>query len=122
MNWAIRAVAREQVTKEVEGQMWLKNPINGFWYSLRFEKDIFSTLVQGTASYVFDLWVETFRRKRPQLTAQFHDEVVLELREGEEEQVRQLLLEAIKDVNEELKLNRELGVDVDFGKRYSEIH
>lgn len=122
MNWAIKAVAKAQVTKEVDGQMWLLNPINGFWYTLRFEKDIFSTLVQGTASYVFDLWVMRFREERPQITAQFHDEVVLELREGREEHIEELLIRAIGRVNDELKLNKELGVDIQFGKRYSDIH
>lgn len=122
MNWAIKAVAGAQRTQTVDGQMWLQNPINKFWYSLRFEKDIFSTLVQGTAAYVFDLWVKEFRGVRPQLTAQFHDEVVLELLQGREEHIERLLIEAISRVNNRLKLNRELGVDVAFGVRYSEIH
>src|SRR5690606_8327370 len=56
-NWAIRAVAKAQTVKTVDGQMWLKNPVSGYWYSLRTEKDIFSTLVQGTAAYVFDRYL-----------------------------------------------------------------
>jgi DNA polymerase I-like protein with 3'-5' exonuclease and polymerase domains len=121
-NWAIKEVAKEQEIKTVKGQMWLKNPINGFWYSLRYEKDIFSTLVQGSASYVFDLWVQTFREKRPQLTGQFHDEVVLCVKKGFREQAEKLLRDAIAAVNNQLKLNRELGIDVQFGARYSDIH
>lgn len=122
LNWAIKAVAKEQITKDVDGQMWLLNPINGFWYTLRFEKDIFSTLVQGTASYCFDLWVRNFRKHRPQVTAQFHDEVVLCVREGSREKCRKMLSDAIDETNNQLKLNRELGVSMDFGKRYSDIH
>jgi len=121
-NWAIKEVAKEQRVRTVRGQMWLQNPINKFWYSLRFEKDIFSTLVQGSASYVFDRWVSIFRSTRTQLTAQFHDEVVLCIKNGFRKQATSLLQSAIKKLNEELKLNRELGVDVQFGKRYSEIH
>lgn len=121
-NWAIKAVAKEQRVRTVNGQMWLQNPINGFWYSLRYEKDIFSTLVQGSASYVFDRWVAIFRAKRPQLTAQFHDEVVLCVRLGNRERAEDLLFGAIKQLNEQLKLNRELGIEVQFGQRYSEIH
>lgn len=102
--------------------MWLLNPINGFWYSLRTQKDIFSTLVQGTASYVFDLWVEEILKQREQITAQFHDEVVLEIDEGEEESCTYILRNAIKIVNEKVSLNRELDIDIQFGKRYSEIH
>lgn len=123
-NWAIKKVAEDQRVRTVEGQMWLQNPINKFWYSLRYEKDIFSTLVQGSASYVFDLWVSTFRKTRPQLTGQFHDEVVLCVRKasGVREKAEALLRTAIATVNEQLKLNRELDIDVQFGDRYSEIH
>jgi hypothetical protein len=121
-NWAIKTVADEQEVKTVRGQMWLRNPINGFYYSLRSKKDIFSTLVQGSASYVFDLWVQKFREKRSQLTAQFHDEVVLCVKLGFRKQAEVLLRTAIKAVNDQLKLNRELGIDVQFGSRYSEIH
>jgi len=121
-NWAIKEVAAQQKTKTVAGQMWLLNPVSGLWYSLRYEKDIFSTLVQGTASYVFDKWVGKFRSKRSQMTAQFHDEVVLEIRLGNRKKAERLLRNAIKELNEELNLNRELGIDVQFGNRYSEIH
>lgn len=123
-NWAIEKVAKEQKTKTIDGQMWLLNPINGFWYSLRFEKDIFSTLVQGSASYVFDLWVSNFRAKRPQLTAQFHDEVVLCVKRGKgiRDRAEALLRKAIAETNEQLKLNRDLDIDVQFGSDYSQIH
>ena len=121
-NWAIKEVAKEQRVRTVDGQMWLQNPINKFWYSLRFEKDIFSTLVQGSAAYVFDLWVQTFRKKRPQLTAQFHDEVVIEVKKGFREKATALLQDAIEETNKILNLNRRLDVEVQFGDRYSEIH
>lgn len=122
MNWAIKKVAEDQVVKKLKGQMWLLNPINKFWYSLRYEKDIFSTLVQGSASYVFDLWVSTFRATRSQITAQFHDEVVLTIKKGSRDKCELLLREAIRKTNERLQLNRELDIDVQFGDRYSEIH
>lgn len=121
-NWAIKKVADECVTKTVRGQMWLFNPISRLWYSLRYEKDKFSTLVQGSASYVFDEWVRNFRSKRTQLTAQFHDEVVLNVKKGNREKATTLLKNAINDLNNILKLNRELAVDVQFGDRYSSIH
>lgn len=121
-NWAIKEVAKEQTIRTIRGQMWLLNPINGFYYSLRDEKDIFSTLVQGSASYVFDLWVQTFRQKRNQLTGQFHDEVVLCIREGYRDQCEDLLRSSIAAVNDNLKLNRDLDIDVQFGSDYSQIH
>lgn len=121
-NWAIKEVAKAQRVRTIKGQMWLQNPINKFWYALRTEKDIFSTLVQGSASYVFDKWVSIFRKHRPQLTGQFHDEVVLCVRKGYREKAEALLRSAIKELNNQLNLNRELGVDVQFGARYSDIH
>jgi hypothetical protein len=121
-NWAIKKVAEEQLVKTISGQMWLFNPISKLWYSLRYEKDKFSTLIQGTAAYVFDEWVRIFRLKRPQLTGQFHDEVVLEIKKGNREKCEALLKNAISELNNILKLNRELGIDVQFGDRYSSIH
>lgn len=121
-NWAIKKVAEEQIVKIVSGQMWLFNPISKLWYSLRYEKDRFSTLIQGTASYVFDEWVKLFRLNRPQLTAQFHDEVVLHIKKGNREKCTSLLKNSINELNNILKLNRELGIDVQYGDRYSSIH
>ena len=51
-NKAVKLVAKNAKHKTVkfngQEQMWLLNPISGFWYSLRTEKDKFSTLNQGT--------------------------------------------------------------------------
>lgn len=102
--------------------MWLQNPINHFWYSLRNEKDIFSTLIQGTASYVFDLWVSFVLTERDQLTAQFHDEIVLEVKKDEKDKVQNIIETAIKDTNNYLRLNRELGIGIQWGTDYSQIH
>lgn len=121
-NWAIKVVAAEQYIKTVKGQMWLKNPINGFYYSLRYEKDIFSTLVQGTASYVFDLWVMNVRKVRPQLTGQFHDEFILCPKKGFRDKCSALIRAAMKQLNEELKLNRELDCEIQYGDTYAAIH
>ena len=53
---------------------------------------------------------------------QYHDEIVFHLRVGEEDQVSAKLLEAIEAVNNSVKLNVPLGVSVDFGTSYAEIH
>lgn len=120
-NWAIRKVADMQKVKQIGEDMWLFNPVSKFWYSLRDKKDVFSTLVQGTASYVFDLWVNEVRKVKT-LTAQFHDEIVLNVKKGYRKEVEKFLKECIDNVNGRVKLNRRLEVDVNFGHRYSEIH
>ena len=121
-NWAIEAIAKEVRTKTCLESMWLFNPVSKFWYSLRHDKDKFSTLNQGTGVYCFDMWIKNFFRKRPQITGQMHDEVILCVKKGYREQCEKLLHEAVQEVNERLDLNRDLGVDVQFGPDYSTIH
>lgn len=121
-NWSVKAIAEDQKVKTCNGSKWLYNPVSKLWYSLRAEKDRFSTLNQGTGVYCFDTWIKNFRKKRPQLTGQMHDEVILCIKKGHREQCEKLLKQAIKETNEELKLNRELDCSVDFGDRYSDIH
>ena len=47
LNWSVKQIAKDTRHKIVDGKMWLYNPVSGFYYSLRYEKDIFSTLNQG---------------------------------------------------------------------------
>lgn len=122
LNWAIKAVAAEQTVRSVRGQKYLFNPINRFWYVLRTEKDIFSTLVQGSAVYCFDTWVAHVLAGREQLTGQFHDEIILTVKSGHRDEIREYLAETIRETNEYLNLNRELGIGVQFGINYAEIH
>lgn len=121
-NWSVIKIAEEQKVKEIDGQKWLFNPVSKFWYSLRHEKDRFSTLNQGTGAYCFDMWIKHILKKRPQITAQFHDEGVFCIKKGFREDAVKLIQEAIESVNEELKLNRRLDVEVQFGDTYAQIH
>jgi uncharacterized secreted protein with C-terminal beta-propeller domain len=121
-NWAVKEVAEQQIVKYVGDDMWLQNPVNGFMYSLRAMKDRFSTLVQGTASYAFDVWVGFIRNEGVKITATFHDEFVAKVKAGDEEETRLTIARAMDNTNEMLNLNRELGYSVQFGKYYSDIH
>lgn len=121
-NWAVRQFAKDQQVKTVGGQMWVKNPVNGFWYTLRYEKDIFSTLNQGTGAYCFDQWVAHYLTRRPNIIGQFHDESINRIMAGEEQEHESVLRWAIDKVNEKLKLNIRLDIDVQFGTDYSTIH
>ena len=121
-NWALKKIAKDAVVKTVDGQLWLWNPVSQLYYFLKADKDKFSTLNQGTGTYCFDMWLGFIIRKRKQLTAQFHDEVILELQESKQEDITLILKEAIQNVNKTLKLNRDLDCDISFGKDYSQIH
>lgn len=121
-NWSVKAIAESRTVKTLRGQMWVYNEVSKFWYSLRYEKDIFSTTNQGTGVFCFDTWIKFFRSKRPQLSGQMHDEVILEIKKGHREEAEALLKWAIQETNKQLKLNRDLDVDVDFGDSYADIH
>jgi len=131
LNWAVKTIAEEQcVITDKKGLSWLINPINGFCYSLRKESDKFSTLCQGTGSFFFDMWVDNMleeqqrRYGKKTLSGSWHDEFVLCLKDSIRNRgiVEGMVIDAIHKVNETFRLRRDLGCDVQFGKRYSEIH
>ena len=121
-NCSVKAIDDSMVTKEVEGSTWQYNPVSKLWYSLRSDKDKFSTLCQGTGTYLFDMWVGFILKEREQLTANFHDEIILEVRINNRDRCIELLQKSIQKVNSLLKLNRVLEVDIQFGNDYSKIH
>jgi DNA polymerase I-like protein with 3'-5' exonuclease and polymerase domains len=71
---------------------------------------------------LFCMWVCFILQEREQLTANFHDEIILEVKEGNRDRCKLLLEKAIQRVNNLLRLNRSLEVDIQFGNNYSEIH
>lgn len=121
-NRAVKQVARAAKVKTIKGQMWLFNPVSKFWYSLRFEKDKFSTLNQSTAVFCFDTYVSKIYDDGLNMCGQFHDETIILNPEGEEDMLRNKLNQFIGEVNDEIKLNVPLGISMDFNKRYSDIH
>lgn len=123
-NWSVKQISKSCRVKTVQGQMWLFNPISKFWYSLRYEKDKFSTLNQGTGVFCFDNWVREARNRGLKMCGQFHDEIVTPVLNipSKIQNTKDILKESIQVVNERLKLNRDLDVDVQFGDNYAEIH
>lgn len=131
LNWSVKAIAEEQVViQDSRGAKWLVNPVNGFCYSLRKDSDRFSTLCQGTGSYFFDVWVDNIlesmmqKYKKKTLTGSFHDENIITVKEDEKvvSSFKDMIQDAIKNVNETYKLRRLLGCESQTGHRYSEIH
>ena len=121
-NWSVKAIAADCVVKTCNGRKWLFNPVSEFWYSLRYEKDRFSTLNQGTGVYCFDTWVKYVRSKGLPLIGQMHDEIIAVIKLGLRERATKVCKWAVGKVNEELNLNRELDVDTQFGASYADIH
>lgn len=121
-NWSVQKIANDVEVKHTGKSMWLKNPVSGFWYQLRYDKDKFSTLNQGTGVYCFDTWLYFVRKLGVTVVFQFHDEKGSYVLEGNEQERKDVLEEAMVMTNNKLKLNVPLGIDVKFGKSYSEVH
>ena len=121
-NWSVKAFSDEQTIRKIGEEMWIQNPVSKFWHSLRYEKDAFSTINQSTGSYCFDKWVAFYRIKRSNIVGQFHDESINVIKKGEENVHTSTLQWAIKELNKQLKLNVELGIDVQYGNTYAEVH
>ena len=121
-NWAIEKVASKLQTRELFEGMWLKNPVSGFWHSLRSDKDRFSTLNQSTGVFCFDTWVALCRKNGIKCVGQFHDEVIALVKKGEEGTVEKIMHDAAIKLNEKVNLNVPLGTDVQFGNTYADIH
>ncbi len=121
-NWAIEKVASTVRVREVMNGMWLLNPVSGFWYSLRSDKDRFSTLNQSTGVFCFDTWVAICRENGVEAVGQFHDEIIALVKKGDEAMVESVMHEAAKELNAKVKLNVPLGTDVQFGNTYADIH
>lgn len=117
-NWSVQEVASKCEVKSTGQTMWLKNPVSGFWYQLRSERDRFSTLNQGTGVFCFDTWLYFVNKLGITIRGQWHDEIVfytdaLDLHK---------LKEAIDLANTKLKLNVPIGVDIKTGNSYAEVH
>jgi hypothetical protein len=123
-NWSIKQLPKDMTVKTVDGQMWLLNPVNQYWYSIRNEKDIFSTLNQGTGAYVFDCWLKFMVREGVIPFLQYHDEKLslVKLESGAREKHADIINESMDKVNRALQLNVDISVDVQFGKTYADVH
>lgn len=131
LNWSLKTIAENTKVKEVYKKKWQYNPISGYWYWLKADKDRVSTLMQGLGAYIFDIWSmflfeicqERFNRD-PAYLAQFHDEFILDVKDSEQSKKvwTEIVQEAIKRTNAHCDLAVELSCDTQFGYNYSEIH
>lgn len=123
-NKAVKQVSEDCIVKTVGTKKWLYNPVSRFWYSLRAEKDRFSTLNQGTGVYCFDEYLKEVRERGIKVSLQMHDEILFRLQDSSYDQgvIKGKLQTAIEAVNKKIKLNIPLGISVDFGNNYADCH
>jgi DNA polymerase I-like protein with 3'-5' exonuclease and polymerase domains len=122
LNQAVKIFSSQCEVKTVRHQMWVKNPLNGYFYTLRKESDIFSTVNQGAGSYLHILWCAYIRRKGIKIVGNFHDEILTVCKSNDYERVKSLLWESIEAVNKQAKLRVPLKIDVQKGKNYGDVH
>jgi hypothetical protein len=122
-NWAIKEYAEAQKVVKYGKEDWIINPVNNFRYSLRSEKDRFSTLTQGGSTYVFDVWVKLLMNKGVKVGLNVHDEWGSgSIKDGEQEEVERLCKESIQKVNRILKLKRDMDCDTQVSTNYANVH
>lgn len=133
LNWSIDVIAKSHETKKTSFGTFQKNKFNNMWYYLKNPNDSFSTGVQGSSSYVFDLWLANIFKLRDSgkydfgergisLVGQTHDDCVLEHEKGYEKQAKALLEEAVGLVNKMMKVELPFSIDVQSGTDFSQIH
>lgn len=125
-NKSVKQIGNSTIVKSVRGYKWQYNPIANMWYFLKAEKDRFSTLNQGSGSYVFDIWLRNTRIMLKEygikVVLQYHDELLFYCKKELEEELSAKVRQAMEDANDELKLNVRLKISVDPGLNYAECH
>lgn len=125
-NSAIKEIVKSVVLKNIGKAKFLYNPVSGFWLYLKDEKDIFSTLNQSTAVFVFDVWLNNIRKLLEQreiyVRLQYHDELLIICEKSEKDFVEQSIKKAMELTNEQLQLNVEINCSIDWGVNYAECH
>lgn len=130
LNWSIKAISDDQIRKTVSHGMYQWNSYSKMWYHLKTEKDSYSTLVQGSGSFLLDLWlkqIDNIKKERGikenlRLCANIHDENLQEFQGVTEQEVFEVFDLALKKVNKSLKVEIEFGCDTQFGDNYAAIH
>lgn len=122
LNNSVKVFADSCQTKTVRNQLWVLNPGNGYWYTLRKEFDIFSTVNQGFGSYLHILWCRNVRSLGVKIVGNFHDEILTVCKSEDYEDTKAKLLKAIEMTNLQTKLRVPIKIDVQKGSNYGEVH
>jgi hypothetical protein len=122
LNNSVKFFAESCKTKEVRGQLWVLNPGNGYYYTLRKMNDIFSTVNQGYGSYLHILWCRNVRTLGVKIVGNFHDEILTVCKKEDYKDVKAKLHLAMEMANKQAKLRVPLKVEVKKGLNYGDVH
>lgn len=121
-NWSVKQYAEDRKVKNVDGKDWVYNPYSRLWLYLTSDHIKFSACNQNSGAKFFDTWVYFMMQYGIIPSAQFHDEVLLYVKNGEEGIVKDNLHKAMEKVNRAYELPIILEVDVLVGANYAEVH
>jgi hypothetical protein len=121
-NWSVKQYAEDRKVKNVDGKDWVYNPYSRLWLYLTSDHIKFSACNQNSGAKFFDTWVYFMMQYGIIPSAQFHDEVLLYVKNGEEGMVKDNLHKAMEKVNKAYELPIILEVDVLVGANYAEVH
>ena len=122
INQSVIDFTESLVTKEVNGQLWLLNPVNNYWYFLRALKDKFSLVNQSLGNIVFTTWLKYCRSLGLISNWTMHDEFTINCFPEEIEENKIKIQKAMDMTNEELKLNVKISCDIQTGLNYAQTH
>lgn len=121
-NWAVKEFSNRLITKSCLGSKWIKSEVSGFWLELRSDNDKFSAHNQNLGVYFFDTWLAYVKHYGVNINLQSHDEILFYWDEDKVEDAFKILHKAAKLANQKLSLNVNIGVDVQSGNNYAEVH
>ena len=122
IHFAVKVATEQFQLKKVGDETWVYNPISRFFYYLRNSKDIFSVVNQSSAVYCFNMWVWNCTQMGIFPVTQSHDDSAYVVDIQNVENTKNIISEAMRRVNSQLKLNVELACETQVGNNIAETH
>lgn len=122
IHFAVKEATEKFITKEVEGETWIWNPIARFWFICRNLKNKFSVVNQSSAVYCFNMWVWNCTNMGIYPVLQSHDDLAVIADDLAVEKTQEIIREAMVRVNKQLELNVELACETQVGLNLAETH
>lgn len=122
IHFAVKVATEQFQLKKVGDETWVYNPISRFFYYLRNSKDVFSVVNQSSAVYCFNMWVWNCTQMGIFPVTQSHDDSAYVVDIEDVEKTKDIISEAMRRVNNQLKLNVELACETQVGANIAETH
>jgi DNA polymerase I-like protein with 3'-5' exonuclease and polymerase domains len=72
--------------------------------------------------YVFDKWLALSKQKGLTVAMQYHDEFLVVVQEGKQQECGELIYKSIDELNEIINLDVPISAESAFGKSYASVH